>query len=117
MRFPLGAAAPAQAFEPLWWPPGKVAGRLLAPYLSEQPEDLRREQLRDLAPAEAEAQSAHADALELALAAADASARAEDYESALRWLAAVEHLEVVVPIEYTDRRRAWREALAEQQSG
>ncbi len=113
MRSDAGTVSSAQTVEPLWWPPGKIAGRYLAPYLAQQPGDVPRSPLTDIEPpSTAGPDTDRADALDMALAAADASARADDYESALRWLAAAEQLNVVLPIEYAHRRRAWQQALA-----
>jgi hypothetical protein len=115
MRSDSGTVSSGQTVEPLWWPPGKIAGRYLAPYLATQPGDVPRPPLTDIEPSPAGGpDTGRADALDMALVAADASARAEDYEVALRWLAAAEQLNVVLPIEYARRRRAWRQALAEQ---
>jgi sulfide:quinone oxidoreductase len=114
MRSDSGTVSSAQAVEPLWWPPGKIAGHYLAPYLATQPGDVPRPPLADIEPSSAGPDTGRADAFEMALVAADASARADDYEAALRWLAAAEQLNVVLPIEYARLRRAWRRALAEQ---
>jgi sulfide:quinone oxidoreductase len=104
-----------QTVEPIWWPPGKIAGRYLAPYLATQAGDVPHEPLADIEPAAGGGREpGRADALDMALVAADASARGEDYEAALRWLAAAEQINVVLPIDYARRRRAWRQALADQ---
>ncbi len=107
----------AAGAEVLGWPPGKIAGRFLAPYLAvhwggDQP----THPLEDLEPAHgsdtAQAQADHRDAVELALTCADADARWRDYKGALRWLDVAEQLEIVLPTEYADKRHAWRETLA-----
>ena len=113
IRSDSGTVSTAQTVEPLWWPPGKVAGRYLAPYLATRPGDVPHPPLTDLEPPAAGEEGVE-DALDMTLLAADASARAQDYESALRWLTAAEQLSVVLPIDYARRRRAWRQALAEQ---
>jgi sulfide:quinone oxidoreductase len=98
----------------LWWPPTKVAGRYLGPYLyrsgGEKP---AAEELVDLSPAtDRVADSAeHELAIALLLSAADADAAVEDFESALKWLAFVEHLDFVVPARYVTRRYEWRRRL------
>ena len=106
----------AAGAEVLWWPPGKIAGRYLAPYLAvhwggEQPppplEDLEAAHGSD----GVQAQADHRDAVELALTCADADARWRDYKGALRWLDVAEQLEIVLPVEYAEKRRAWREAV------
>ena len=106
---------PVAGVEPLWWPPGKVAGRYITPYLAARPGDPPRPSLADIErPVPDEEGLDQAGVLEMTLAAADASARSEDYEGALRWLDAAEQLNVVLPIEYARRRRAWNRAMAEQ---
>jgi sulfide:quinone oxidoreductase len=107
---------PAAAQDPLWWPPGKVAGRYLTPYLAERRGGQPRPRLADIGrtPPDPEGLD-QAGVLEMSLAAADENARSGDYEGALRWLEAVEQLDVVLPIDYARRRRAWSRALAEQQ--
>lgn len=113
MRADPGQASAHQGVEPLWWPPGKVAGRYLAPYLATRAGDVPQPTLTDIEPA-AVPGSGVDDALDMTLVAADASARAEDFEGALRWLKAAEQLNVALPLEYARRRREWRQALARQ---
>lgn len=96
---------------PLWWPPSKIAGRYLAPYLvGGEPEEAHLRPLADVERAgDGEAAEAdHREALELALASADADASAGDHRGALRWLELAEELNVTVPAEYTEKRRLWR---------
>lgn len=115
MRGGDGSDPAAAGVEPLWWPPGKVAGRYIAPYLAARRGDPPHPPLTEIEhPVPDEEGVDHAGMLEMALAAADASARSEDYEGALRWLDAAEQLNVVLPIDYAHRRRAWNRALAEQ---
>ena len=104
------------ATQPLWWPPGKIAGRYLTPYLAAIGGDVPHLPLADLeANDTTKAEAEHAGVLELTLAAADSSARWEDFEAALRWLSAAERLNVVLPMDYARRRRDWTKALTEQQ--
>jgi sulfide:quinone oxidoreductase len=110
----LDGAEPVAGAEPLWWPPGKIAGRYLAPYLAERRDEPPRPPLADL---EHAAGSDQASALELAFAAADTSAASDDFEGALRWLDAAEQMNVALPIEYARRRRDWSRALTEQRRG
>ncbi|MQA76399.1 MAG: hypothetical protein GEU88_19090 [Solirubrobacterales bacterium] len=114
LRAPLRRPAEGSAgtTAPLWWPPSKVAGRLLAPYLG---------RLRDVEPASppledlgsptetslAEREADHQDALELALTAADLDARERDCVAALRWLEVAEHLNLTLPPEYARKRERW----------
>ena len=114
MRSDPGAGSARQGLEPLWWPPGKVAGRHLAPYLAARAGDVPRPVLTDIEPPSALPDGGLADALDMTLVAADASARADDFEGALRWLRAAEQLNVALPLDYARRRREWRQALARQ---
>ena len=50
MRADPGAGSARQGLEPLWWPPGKVAGRHLAPYLAARAGDVPRPVLTDIEP-------------------------------------------------------------------
>ena len=106
---------PVAAVEPLWWPPGKIAGRYITPYLAERRGDPPRPPLTEIEPTGPDREGVdQAGVLEMALAAADASARTQDYEGALRWLDTAEQLNVVLPLDYARRRRDWTRALAEQ---
>jgi sulfide:quinone oxidoreductase len=99
----------------LWWPPSKVAGRFLAPYLfTRSGYAVRgRPELSDLeAPSgddAAEITEVHADVRELALSSADLEATAQRYSRALRWLEVAEDLELALPPEYERKRAAWLE--------
>jgi sulfide:quinone oxidoreductase len=99
----------------LWWPPGKIAARHLAPYLAGRTEGGQAPPLDDveaLFGEEADAAEAdRLDALELALAGADADARWEDYESALKWLEVAERLNVTLPPDYARKREQWSRSL------
>jgi sulfide:quinone oxidoreductase len=99
---------------PLWWPPIKVAGPRLGPYLAARwsldrdEEDPGLEHTEDLEPAEDERE--HEAALRLALDFAEIDAREGDFEEALRWLEVAERLNVTLPVEYVQRRDDWRAA-------
>jgi hypothetical protein len=105
-----GSAAAGQA---LWWPPAKVAGRYLAPYLATaRPVPLAAEPLVDRVaiPGAKVSGPEYQDALELALLLADCDARWGDYRSALNALDAAEALQGALPSRYKARRREWRSA-------
>jgi sulfide:quinone oxidoreductase len=105
--------ASAAAGQPLWWPPAKVAGRYMAPYLATaRPEALTAELLRDrvAVPGPPLSEAEYEDALELALLLADCDARWGDYNSALSALDAAEALQGALPPEYEAKRREWRAA-------
>ncbi len=100
------------AATPLWWPPTKIAGRYLGPYLAET---ARREEgtaLEDQPVSSddpREVQAGHREARELALTFALADANSQDYPSALRWLEVVEQLDGILPPGYIEKRTEWRE--------
>ena len=116
LRSDLPSRGPADtsAGRALWWPPAKVAGRYLGPYiaakLGEEPE---AEELVDLkAPTDVDADAAeHEHAVALILAAADADAAAGDYAGALKWLAFAERLDLVIPARYVPLRYEWQRKL------
>jgi sulfide:quinone oxidoreductase len=98
----------------LWWPPGKVAGRYLAPYLATaRPSALGREPLVDrVAPAHHEPAPDTGDALALALLLAEEDARAGDYAQALHALDAAAALGGgVLPAGAAEQRATWKAAL------
>jgi sulfide:quinone oxidoreductase len=100
--------------QPLWWPPAKIAGRYLAPFLATaRPDLLRSETLADrasAAPGPAVPEPEREDAVELALLLADCDAQWGDYRSALDALDAAEALRGALPPEVEAKRRAWRAA-------
>jgi sulfide:quinone oxidoreductase len=103
--------ASAAAGQALWWPPGKIAGRYLAPYLATaRPVPLDTGLLSDrvAVPGPPVTDAEYQDALELALLLADADARWGDYASALNALDAAEALQGALPPEYEVKRREWR---------
>jgi len=110
----LSRAASSAAAQPLWWPPAKIAGRYLGPFLATaRPRPLASsESLTDrlAVPGPPSSDAEQQDALELALLLADCDARWGDYRSALHALDAAEALEGTLPPEYEARRRAWRAA-------
>lgn len=110
----LSRQASAATGQPLWWPPAKVAGRYLAPYLASTPPlPTSRAALADLMPEAGigGAEEEHRDAVELTLMLADLDARWGDYRSALAALDAAEALEGALPPEYEAHRRRWRAAV------
>lgn len=103
--------ASAAAGQALWWPPAKIAGRYLAPYLATaRPSPLSSGVLADRVPVPGPPASdeEHEDALALALLLADCDARWGDYPSALNALDAAEALQGALPPEYEAKRRQWR---------
>jgi sulfide:quinone oxidoreductase len=109
--------ASAASTSALWWPPSKVAGRYLAPYLATaRALPLGSAPLTDR-PATGHERSdpeGHNEALELALLLADHDARWGDHDLALRALDAAEALAGTLPAEYEAKRKTW---LAELQAG
>ncbi len=103
----------AASGQPLWWPPAKIAGRYLAPYLATaRPRPLSREPLSDRPPVPGPPvpESEQRDALELAFLLAELDARWGDYRSALDALDAAEILEGALPSKYEAMRRQWQAA-------
>ena len=101
----------------LWWPPGKVAGRYLAPYLgTARPVDLGSEPLRDrAAAAEASPAADRDDAYRLALLLAEEDAKVGDYRQALHALDAAAALAGgVLPDEWVESRARWQRELVPQ---
>jgi sulfide:quinone oxidoreductase len=110
-------AASAVSNQPLWWPPAKIAGRYLAPYLATaRPVPLTSEPLRDRFAVSGPSPpgTERRDALELALLLADGDARWGDYLSALSALDAAEALEGALPPEYQTKRDIWMAEVAQR---
>jgi sulfide:quinone oxidoreductase len=102
--------ASAAAGQALWWPPAKIAGRYLAPYLATaRPSLLSGDILADRVPVPGPPVSdeEQQEALALALLLADCDARWGDYASALNALDAAEALQGALPAEYEAKRREW----------
>jgi sulfide:quinone oxidoreductase len=95
----------------LWWPPGKIAARYLAPHLSmARPVALVAELLEDRVarPASLDPAEQHA-ALDLVLMIADEDAEAGDLSQALHALDAAAALTGgALPAPYAERRERWR---------
>jgi len=105
--------ASSAAGQPLWWPPAKIAGRYLGPFLATaRPQPLSSELLADRAgvPLSPVSEPKFHDALELALLLADCDARWGDYAAAVNALDAAEALQGALPPEYEAKRREWRAA-------
>jgi sulfide:quinone oxidoreductase len=100
----------------LWWPPGKVAGRYLAPYLgTARPVDLGGEPLHDRTPSAASPAPDRGEAFQLALLLAEEDARVGDYRQALHALdAAAALVGGALPEEWTENRSRWQRELAPQ---
>lgn len=98
---------------PLWWPPAKVAGRLLAPYLA-RGDGGADEALVDLNPEEGHGEQGDYDeSIELALRWADLDAESGELRRALHWLEIAERLNLVLPAPYVEKQRLWAEQLGE----
>jgi sulfide:quinone oxidoreductase len=114
------AGADGDSFEtaanPLWWPPGKIAGRYLAPYLAGHNPLTRDETLADLPPSiqdPARVQGLHDEARQLALTFAERDAADSHFESALQWLEVIERLDGVLPPGYLKKRAEWQDPARE----
>jgi len=102
------------AHSALWWPPAKVAGKFLAPYLATRAGyRVGQRELEDLAvpPCDhpVEDRADHKDIAEAALSSADSSARAHDFAGAMRWLEVAEDVDLFLPPDYETKRAAWLE--------
>lgn len=105
--------ASSAAGQPLWWPPAKIAGRYLGPFLATaRPQPLSSELLADrvAVPGRSLSETEFEDALELALLLADCDARWGDYGAALNALDAAQALQGTLPPEYEAKRLEWRAA-------
>jgi sulfide:quinone oxidoreductase len=100
----------------LWWPPGKVAGLHLAPYLATaRPVDLNAEPLRDRTPAASVSTPDRDEAFQLALLLAEEDAKVGDFHQALHALDAAAALAGgVLPEQWAERRSRWQRELAPQ---
>lgn len=107
-------------FDPLWWPPTKLAGRYLAPYLADRHgpgPGTTGDRRHRTAPLERAARDRD-EMRRLALEFAEADALWGDYESAQRWLRTLEWVDAG-PAAATDRvisnsefRERWKRELA-----
>jgi sulfide:quinone oxidoreductase len=108
-----GASERAVAIaDPLWWPPSKIAGRYLAPYLAGHNVLARSEEIADRAPSDQDPtrlEESHEEARALALAFADRDAADQDFSSALEWLEVIERLDGVLPPGYVEKKAEWGE--------
>jgi sulfide:quinone oxidoreductase len=104
-------AGVATAGRALWWPPSKVAGRYLGPYLAHAHNPSKELVDRDPSAEPAGGKTDPERAAALLLAAADADAQIGDFEGAIKWLSLVEQLNLVIPSEYVARRHEWRREL------
>jgi sulfide:quinone oxidoreductase len=115
-------AAGEAARSVLWWPPAKIAGKYLAPYLAVRAGfRLGHGPLRDLEapPGEdpGDVESGHEDVVATALSSANLHAGARDFAGALRWLEVVEDLELYLPRGYEAKRASWRELASPGEQG
>jgi sulfide:quinone oxidoreductase len=99
------------AANPLWWPPSKIAGRYLAPYLADNNPLNRGETLEDRPPLtrdSATLEESHEEARKLALTFADRDAADHHFKSALQWLEVLEQLDGVLPSGYLQKKAVWQ---------
>jgi sulfide:quinone oxidoreductase len=99
------------ALNPLWWPPSKIAGRHLAPYLANLPHVPTAAQVLEDRSMSAADLEEHEAVRQLALIFAERDARNGDHRSALSWLDTIEQIEGVLAPELEARRTAWRAAI------
>jgi sulfide:quinone oxidoreductase len=104
------------AANPLWWPPSKIAGRYLAPYLASHNPLTRDGTLQDRLPSlrdPARIQESHDEARQLALGFAEHDAAGGHFKSALEWLEVIERLDGVLPPGYLHKRADWQDRARE----
>jgi sulfide:quinone oxidoreductase len=107
----VGASAASRRI--LWWPPSKIAGRWLAPYLARKAGghtgipseliDVEPPVIADLA----DSSSDHEDLVSMALDSADIHAAERDFARALDWLKVAEDLDLYLPPDYELKRVSW----------
>jgi sulfide:quinone oxidoreductase len=104
------------SFQPLWWPPSKIAGRYLAPYLQDRGQPTVRlaataDELQDRAggdeASQAEILAEEHEAIGLLLQLADASAKRGSYEFAVQCLDAATDIGGPLPAAREADRHAW----------
>ena len=95
----------------LWWPPGKIAARYLAPYIAGRTEGGQPPPLDDVETLLGEeAEVAEADrtaALELRSRPPTRTPAGGTTQSALKWLEVAEKLNVTLPPAYAEKRQQW----------
>jgi sulfide:quinone oxidoreductase len=99
----------------LWWPPAKIAGDRLAPYLAQRISVGRDERLSERHPPQADDSAVATErraARDLFLALADSEGRWGQYEEAIRALEAALALDGTLPPEYVAKGCEWRAARA-----
>lgn len=95
----------------LWWPPTKIAGRHLGPYLTFARSLERGISLEDRAASMRgldASKDSHEEARALALTFAEADASSGDFISALSWLDVIERLDGVLTLSCIQLRQEWR---------
>ena len=99
---------------PLWWPPIKVAGPRLAPFLAREWGESGDEGagwMADIDEVNRSTEAEHRAALQISLDYAELDAREGDLRQALRWLDVAERLNVTLPPALVERRQEWRRAI------
>ncbi len=113
-----GLSESSVAVNPLWWPPSKIAGRYLAPYLASHVSVGGPEQLEDRPPVApvnpAEAHAHHDEMRQLALTFAESDAAGGDYASALRWLETVEQLDGLLSPALAEKQAGWQKCRGQR---
>ncbi len=106
----------------LWWPPTKVAGSRLGPYLARRSggEAVWPGGFHDVDPVGGDHPlahtSGHEDAFQLALTSAQGAADERQFRRAVGWLRVAEDLELRLPASFQAKRIAWRELAERPQS-
>jgi sulfide:quinone oxidoreductase len=111
LRARLDGTEDSVAFNPLWSPPTKIAGRYLAPYLAGEAAVIATPVLADRAPVPSDrALADREDIRALALDLAKDDAAHGEYRSALHWLQTVEWLDGGLQADLAALRASWEDA-------
>jgi sulfide:quinone oxidoreductase len=100
------------AHGPLWWPPTKVAGRHLGPYLAEQDDIFLEPELEAAGPGFTDAARAREQLRKRAIDLARYDAEMGEYESALDWLATLDRIDGGLDEQHAELQAQWSAAAA-----
>ena len=116
---PEGGEPPGESLapNPLWWPPSKIAGRYLAPYLANLITPGGVTELEQREPIVAARAETREEARQLALTFAEQDARHRHFDSAIGWLEVLEQLDGVLAPPLAKKRDEWRSLSGERGDG
>lgn len=100
--------------DPLWWPPSKIAGRYLTPYLGHVAPGASAQPQQRAATAEGsttQQAASHDYRIDIAVTFAERDATEGDYASALEWLHTIQQVTGGLTPELQDKRADWQQRL------